>query len=138
MRIETNYNANNEGDLLAEVNARKAEGSPNFGDITPETGKPDLVAALNLDDEHKAEVAKEKSNEGLPEVEEMDDAPKDLTEVWPEAKDYKGRFRKKSDGLIYALAVTDDTIRGRTHKARNTKFTWEGSRTEFEDQFVKE
>lgn len=136
-RITSNYASNNKPDLLTEVEARKNEHSPNFDGISDSTLKDDIVAALNLDDEHKASEATRVSTEGLPEVE--DDLPVgELVEELPPASAYKGRYRQKKDGRVYALAIVDDFIRGRTHKARNTKYFWEGTKSEFEDQFVKE
>lgn len=136
-RISTNYAANNKADLLIEVEARKNEHSPNFDGINQDSLKDDIVAALNLDDEHKATEATAASTAGLPEVDEPLPIG-ELVEELPPASAYKGRYRQKKDQRVYALAVVDDFLRGRTHKARNTRYFWEGTKAEFEAQFVKE
>lgn len=83
---------------------------------------------------------KEKAEfEGNLPVEEADKiGENEIIEIQPEASEYKGAYRCKRDDRLYALAIKDDPIRGRTHHARNTGFFWEGTKAEFEDQFVKE
>lgn len=137
-RIDGGYPAHNKEALLFEVESRQSEGSPNFEGVTESSTKNDIIAALGLDDEHKAQIAHDEDVAGLPEAPAQSTGGSEISEVLPKASEYAGRYRKKSDGMTYALAVVEDGIRGRTHKARNTNWFWEGSRTEFEEQFVKE
>ena len=62
----------------------------------------------------------------------------EIEEIQPEVSEYSGTYRNKNDDMIYALAIKEDPIRGRTHHARNTGWFWEGTKAEFEANFVKE
>lgn len=137
-RINGGYAAHNKEALLFEVESRTAEGSPNFEGISETSTKNDIIAALGLDDEHKAQTAHDEDVAGLPDAPAQSTGGNEVSEVLPKASEYSGRYRNKRDGFVYALAVVDDFIRGRTHKARNTNWFWEGTRAEFEEQFVKE
>lgn len=54
---------------------------------------------------------------------------------YPPDSEFKGSYKKKSDGESYALAKVLDDPQGRTHKLKNTLHSWEGTEAEFKDQF---
>ena len=56
----------------------------------------------------------------------------------PELEDFEGKYRRKSDGELYALAIVPDDRIGRTHKATNTAHYWEGTEAQFREQFTEE
>jgi hypothetical protein len=71
-------------------------------------------------------------------IEDLDTAKGDL-EIFPPADDaFKGKYRCKKDGLIYARAIQENKINGRDYYAKNSARYWNGTQQEFEAQFVKE
>jgi len=57
--------------------------------------------------------------------------------VHPDLEDYKGKYTRKSDGEVYALAVVEDDPNGRTHKAINNVHYWEGTEHQFAMEFTE-
>lgn len=56
----------------------------------------------------------------------------------PAESDYRdGQFRRKTDGLVYAMCIRDKDLRGKTRYLRNSARTWCGTEVEFKDQFEK-
>lgn len=101
--------------------------------------KPDaapIVSTTPDDPDPNAPTATTEDISGLPDVKQRD-ASKEIVEVQPAAADYTGTYECKRDGLIYALAIKEDNIRGKAYHARNKGFFWEGTKEEFEKQFVK-
>lgn len=48
-----------------------------------------------------------------------------------------GKFRRKSDGEEYALAIVpDNSLNSRTHRLMNTSHYWEGTETQFIEAFT--
>lgn len=111
--------------------ATKTEETPDRLPPVPLNKPSDAVVA----DDGETKFEKET---GLPIAPERVAGMNELIQEPPALKDYKGTYRKKDDGLVYALAVTQDDVRGRTHHARNTQWQWNGTKAEFEAQFVKE
>jgi len=55
----------------------------------------------------------------------------------PPLDEFEGKFVRDSDGEQYALAIRENHILGRTHVAKNTVHTWEGTEEEFNKVFKK-
>lgn len=127
-RITTNYGANTKELLFAEIEARRAEGSPNFEEIDLSDTKDALLTALKADDDMKAQVAA-----GEPVAAKRENNP-----VAPGANEYKDSYLSNVDGEIYGLCVVPEDHLGRTHKLRNDAHFWEGSIREFKATFEKQ
>lgn len=92
----------------------------------------DLRAALELDDEATRVPAPPSA---LPVV-EVADNKEALNPAQPLDHEYThGLFKKRSDGLVYALCVHAPNSYEKTHTAKNTAFTWQGDDDEFRLEF---
>ncbi len=146
-RISENYDAALKEDLFAEIEKRKGEGSPNFESINTSSLKPDLVASLQLDDDHKAskpsETPEAKSGGkaiAIPKVEPKP-IPDEVSPELPKDEDYThGLFVKltgQDAGEQFAVAVHPEDSYGRTHTAKNSLHFWQGNAAQFREHFDK-
>lgn len=83
----------------------------------------------------KSEAEKKASH--LPQVKAPVELPATPSDD-PKDEDYtEGVFKKKSDGEDYAIAIKKDALSGRTHYAKNSAHFWNGTESEFDEQFSK-
>lgn len=75
--------------------------------------------------------------DNIPDVELPDIAADRLT-MFPTDDKFKGRYKHVESGRIFALAVTEPNIYGRTHLLKNSKEAWEGTVKAFRETFEKE
>ena len=71
-------------------------------------------------------------------VVEVNDDKNEIPFVQVDDAQYSGKYRKLSDGHLYALAIQPNCPYEKTHKAKNNRFFWEGTEAQFNDQFRKE
>lgn len=145
-RIKSDYASALKDDLLSEIEARKKEGSPNFADISASSLKDELVASLELDDEHKAsapDATAEAKSGGkatpIPLVAKNPEAENgsDPCPYIPDEKFTSGVWIRASDGEEYALCIHPADGYGQTHTARNTVHQWQGRAVDFNSAFTK-
>lgn len=144
-RISENYTATGvlKEDLLAEIEARIKEGSPNFSNVTPATLKDDLVAALELDDEHK-DSKPDKTPEAVSGGTAVEIPTVKLEELShivcpPPPSDDKFTIHAKrvSDGMLFAVAFHEPDTYGKTVTAKNSALFWQGDEATFRLMFDK-
>jgi hypothetical protein len=72
-----------------------------------------------------------------PNIPRVDPKTSNLPQVqsFPPDSEFSGAYTKISDGEDYALAVVENDPLERSHKAKNSVHTWEGTKSEFRDQF---
>lgn len=132
-RISKDYDSHTKDDLLAEAQSRNIQG------INTSSLKADIIAALELDDDDTPAQPREPlpplKASNLPQVKtpEIPPAPGDA----PKDEDYNDGVFTKDDGEDYAVAIVDDAPNGRTHWAKNSAHTWNGTEAEFKAQFTK-
>lgn len=142
-RITENYQDSVKDDLFTEIEKRQKEGSPNFDNITTASLKEDLIAALELDDEHrgsKSESTAEARSGGaaveIPKVDVPAVAPADCPPPPTSDKFTETRIRL-SDKLEYAIAFHAPDTYGKTVTARNSAYFWQGTEKDLREQFDK-
>jgi hypothetical protein len=126
--------AKTKAELLEEVEKRRAIGREI--NLSDDATNADIQAALDLDDEDAFSHEDNDDFGDLPKGVEVDELPN--PEPALKNADFKGRYKSKADGEVYALAIVKDDPRKRTHKLKNTVHFWEGSEEEFRAQFDKE
>lgn len=143
MRIKSDYNNSLKEDLFAEIEKRKSEGSPNFENITSASLKPDLVAALELDDEHKASKA-DKTPEAvsggtavaIPTV-TLENLSHIVCPPPPSDDKFTVHAKRVNDGMLFAVAFHDPDTYGKTVTAKNSALFWQGDEKTFRELFDK-
>jgi hypothetical protein len=70
----------------------------------------------------------------IPKVEGKSNLPQ-VSDGTPKDEDYSGSYTKIDDGEEYALAVVADAAMNRTHFAKNSVHSWNGTKEEFRTQF---
>jgi hypothetical protein len=142
-RITSNYNASTKDDLFAEIGSRINEGSPNFASITSESLKPDLVAALQLDDEHKqskvSDAPEFKSGGAAVEIPKVTVSPvADASCPSPPAdENFTALATRVSDGMKFAVAFHEPDTYNNTVTCKNSALFWQGTNADFRNQFDK-
>ena len=143
MRITKDYSTQLKDDLLSEIEARKSEGSPNFDGVSLGAKKEELVAAIELDDEHEASkpsATPEARSAGkaveIPKV-TVSDRAEVICPNPPSDEDFTSLATRVSDGLKYAVSVHPPDTYNKTHTAKNSANFWQGTDAEFRAQFDK-
>lgn len=160
-RITENYSDFLKEELLAECVARGVDG------VNSHSTKPDIIAALELSDEQKAESGAQEDPEATPPlpvpVESnipfagLPAAPKVAAqEVPPQDNEFvNGRYKMRTHisrvdmdgnerrestihpGETFALCIHPANTYGRTHSLKNSLHYWEGTVGQFESYFEK-
>lgn len=138
--ITKDYDSHTKEELLAEIHSRKIEG------VTMSTSKPDMVAALALDDEVDDEVQTQPPEplpplkaSPIPQVEKTPIA-ENGSDPCPFITDERftdGIWVRASDGEDYALCIHDADGYGNTHTARNSEHQWQGKIEQFNAAFSR-
>ncbi len=142
-RITSNYEEELKEDLVLEIMARKKSGSPNFDNVNASSLKEDIVAALNLDDEHVRsnpfDEGKFKSGGKSVEIPQVEVSPvADVSApTAPSNEQFTVIATRIADGQKYAVAFHDPDTYEKTVTAKNSSNFWQGNEAEFRLQFDK-
>jgi hypothetical protein len=128
------YEEMKKGELLAEVEKRKAAGADLSVDATASKG--DIIAVLELDDEARGSSAADQ-NPGHKALATADGIMH--REVPDDLEDYKGAYKYLPTGEVFGLKVlADNEVRAhKTHHAKSPLKFWDGTAAEFRALFDK-
>ncbi len=139
--ITENYDVHTKEELLAEIHSRKIEG------IRMATTKPDMIAALALDDESKPKEEQSQPPAPLPPLKAspipqiaknpVSETGIDACQMPPDEEFTDGVYVNKNDKEEYALCIHPADGYQRTHTAKNSAHTWQGTEAEFDATFKK-
>ncbi len=133
------YSELSKPELLDSVKLRRDAGREITG-INTASSKPDIIAALQLDDENNGVFVG--SDTSAEEIKQHAEANADgaLTRAVPEdLQEFKGQYKylKTSETFGLKIMPADQVRSGKTHHAKSPLKFWDGTEEEFRANFDK-